>query len=235
MAISKYNSDYTFGLIKWLQRINDNPPDTSSKLEACLNEILILKDTSLAYFFAVEYNYKTYLLQNLIIEKQDSKYALIFAQDIPYADIRSLQQIVLNSNNPRYIAKFACFVKGADQKPLIKWILNAQDARYTHMLIKNIDEIDLGKCKPVIMKSKKPTYLFELAKHLTKKSDIEDIETLIIESKCFEYIRLFAIHIKQANVSRLEQAVLDSGNQKEIKKFAKKVKQSQMKKFLVLG
>src|ERR1700722_142101 len=162
MAISKYDSDYSFGLIKWLQRLNDNSPDTASKLEACLNEIISLKDSSLAYFFAADYNYKTYLLQKLIIEKQDAKYALIFAQDIPYADIKSLQQIVFNSNNPRYIAKFACFVKGADQKPLIKRIIDAKDARYTHMLIKNIEGIDVGKCKPVIISSKKPTYLFEL-------------------------------------------------------------------------
>ena len=47
-------------------------------------------------------------------------------------------------------------------------------------------------------------------------------------------MRLFAEKIKHANIEKIEQVVLDSDNLIEIKKFAKYVRRSKMKKFLVL-
>ena len=47
-------------------------------------------------------------------------------------------------------------------------------------------------------------------------------------------MRLFANKIKMADVDKIEQAVLASDNDKEIKKFAAQVKQSKMKKFLLM-
>jgi len=82
--------------------------------------------------------------------------------------------------------------------------------------------------------SGKPSYLFELAKHLKSQKEIEKLEDLIIESNSFTYMRLFAEKIKTANVDKLEQAVLATNNNEEIKKFAKYVKKSKMKQFLLL-
>ena len=86
----------------------------------------------------------------------------------------------------------------------------------------------------IIIKSGKPRYLFELAQILTSRSDLNKIQELIIQSKSFTYMRLFANKIKMADVNKIEQAVLASDNGKEIKKFAAQVKQSKMKKFLLM-
>jgi hypothetical protein len=47
-------------------------------------------------------------------------------------------------------------------------------------------------------------------------------------------MRLFAEKIKLANLEKIEQAVLDSDDLNEIKKFAKYVKKSKMKKFFLV-
>jgi uncharacterized protein YlbG (UPF0298 family) len=102
------------------------------------------------------------------------------------------------------------------------------------MWIKHIKDAKVKKFKDIIIASKKPQYLFELAKHLTDPKDISIVEEMIIQSGSFTYIIAFAAKIKQANIERLEQAVLETGNTKEIRKFAKVVKQSKMKKFLLV-
>ena len=47
-------------------------------------------------------------------------------------------------------------------------------------------------------------------------------------------MRMFAEKIKRANVEKIEQVVLDSDNVNEIKKFAKYVKRSKMKRFFLV-
>jgi len=102
------------------------------------------------------------------------------------------------------------------------------------MYLKHVKGSDTSKFKQIIIDSGKPRYLFELAKHLTTDSDIEMIEDLIIKSNSFTYMRLFAEKIKKANVEKLEQAVLATDNGPEIKKFAKYVRKSKMKQFLLV-
>jgi hypothetical protein len=60
------------------------------------------------------------------------------------------------------------------------------------------------------------------------------VEDLIIKSQSFTYMRLFAEKIKKADVDKIEQAVLATDNGPEIKKFAKYVRKSKMKKFLLV-
>ena len=63
---------------------------------------------------------------------------------------------------------------------------------------------------------------------------IKKIEKILIESKSYMYIRLLASKIKLADTEKLEQAILDSNDSEEIKKFAKAVKKSKIKKFLLV-
>lgn len=48
-------------------------------------------------------------------------------------------------------------------------------------------------------------------------------------------MRLFAEKIKKANVEKIEQAVLATENETEIRKFARYVRRSRMKQFLLVG
>jgi geranylgeranyl pyrophosphate synthase len=102
------------------------------------------------------------------------------------------------------------------------------------MYLKHVEGSDVSKFKDVILASKKPRYLFELAKHTEDLAEIQIIQDLIITSGSFTYMRMFAEKIKSADIEKIERAILDTDNVEEIKKFAKYVKRSKMKKFFLV-
>lgn len=240
-----FETDYSADILRWIKKLDEkqlkknpyskdpsgyNPED----LEKFQNDIIAESDTSAAFFFAMEFGYKSHRMQKLILDKKDPKYAFMFAQSVKNADVRALQNIVVDSKKIKYISKFACFVKSADQKQLEPLILKSKNVKYVHMYLKHVKNANVDKMKEVILSSKKPRYLFELAKHTKNLKDLAVIEDLIIEASSFTYMRLMAEKIKLANVEKLEQAVLDTENSAEIKKFAKYVRRSKMKQFLLM-
>jgi hypothetical protein len=239
-----FESDYSADSLRWIRKLEEknirfNPyrgesTYSNEELESLQNEIIDSDDSGLAYFFAVDFHYKTYRMQKVILDNKDAKYAFLFAQNIKGCDIKALQQLVVESKKVKYICKFACFVKQSDRKPLENIILKSKNVKYAHMWLKHVKNTDVNKFKKIILNSGKPRYLFELAKHLDDPKEIAKIEDLIIQCKSFTYIKLFAEKIKLANVDKLEQAVLDLDNAEEIKKFAKYVKHSKMKRFLLV-
>jgi hypothetical protein len=185
-----------------------------------------------AFFFAYKYPYKQFICQNIILNQKNIKYAYYFAKYIKGADIKALENVILQSNNLNYITKFACNIDKCNYKKLEKIILKSQNVKFIHELLKS-NKISLKKAKPFILYSKKPRYLYELSKQITSQKDFDIIQESIIQSGSLLYIRLLANH-KLANVSLLEQIIIDSGNSYEIKQFAKTVKKSSMKPFLLL-
>lgn len=224
-------SPYWKDSFRWMeiQREIAYIPHNSSILDEIQSQIITNKDSGLAYFFAYHFDYKRHKMQDVVLQAKNPKYAFIFAQNIPNADIQALQDVIIKSKNMTYITKFACFVPDADKKKIECLILKEGTARCAHMFIKHIDDIDFPKFKQIIFKSQKPRYLFELAKHLTSRRDIARIEDIIIKLRSFTYIRLLAQKVRLANVFKLEQAVIETANVKEIKKFARVVKKSKMR------
>jgi hypothetical protein len=239
-----FELDYSADSLRWIRKLEEKYPKFGSAtikptyslddLENFQNEIIKDNDSALAYFFAGAYAYKQYKMQKLILDNKDAKYALLFAQNIKNCDIKALQALVVSSKKIKYICDFACFVSGADCKPLEEIIIKSKKIKYAHKFLKHVKGSDAKKFKNVILSSDKPRYLFELAKHLTDLKEISLIEDLIIKSGSFTYMRLFAEKIKTANIEKIEQAVLDSDNVNEIKKFAKYVKRSSMRKFFLV-
>ncbi len=230
-----YDSDYSVDSLRWLHKIMEMPHDDLRVLEDLQTEIIENNDSAFAYFFAAEFGkYKPHKMQSVILGKKDPKYAFIFAQTIPNADIRALQNVVMESKKIKYVTKFACFIRNADKKPLEDLIIKSKNVKYAHMYLKHVKTADVKKFKNIILESGKPRYLFELAKHLTVDSEITMVEDLIIKLKSFTYMRLFAEKIKKADVDKIEQAVLATDNGPEIQKFAKYVRKSKMKKFLLV-
>jgi hypothetical protein len=203
-------------------------------LDQLQTEIIQDKNPALAYFFSTEFSYKPHLMQQIVLEAKNPKYCFLFAQNIKNCDIKALQKIVVESNNTKYICKFACFVLEAEIKPLEQIILTSKNVRYAHMLLKHVKGTNILDIKNIILTSEKPRYLFELAKHTKDPKDLAQIEDLIIKANSFTYMRLMAEKIKGANIDKLEQAILDTHNIPEIKKFARYVKRSKMKNFLIV-
>ncbi len=107
------------------------------------------------------------------------------------------------------------------------------DAKYAHKFIKHVKGARYHKFKKMIIKSRKPRYLFELAKRLKSKRDINLIQDLIIKSKSPTYIRMFAEKIKNSDVEKLEEAILELDTE-SVKKFALYVKKSKMRNFVIM-
>jgi hypothetical protein len=229
-----YSSEYTSDFIRWLGIIEDRamPP---SELEKLQDKIIKTNDAGLAYFCALEFPYRTDRMQKIIIGQKNASYALLFAQHIKNADIKSLQHIVIESKIVKLITKFACFVNGANQRKLEKLVIKSGIDQFAHMIVKHCKNANIDQLKPIILKTGKPRYLFELSKHVSSKKDIVLIEGLIIKSGNANYIRIFADKIKGANIDRLEEAIIALGNQEDIKRFAQKIKTSKLKKFLLIG
>lgn len=224
------SSDY----LRWINKTSELNLKTPKGLDAFQKEIIEANDSAFAYFFAFEFDYKSYLMQKVILTGQNIKYVFFFAQNINNADIKTLQSIITLSDKIEFITKFACFVKGANKKLLQKHIIRSRNVKYIHMFMKHNKNVNIKIFKDIIIKSGKPRYLFELAKSITNLEEIGQIEDLIIKSECFTYMRLFAQKIKQANVEKIENAVIALGNDEELKKFARFVKKSKMHNFLLV-
>lgn len=240
-----FESDYSSDALRWSRLIDDRQikPNPYSKdktgynpeeLEKLQNHIIKEEDAALACFCAMDFSYKVYRMQKIILDKQDVRYAFLFAQNVKGCDITALQKVVVDSKKIKYICKFACFVRGADRKALEACIVKSKNVKYAHMYLKHVKSADVSKFKNIIINSKKPRYLFELARHLTDDKDIAVVQDLIIQSGSFTYMKLFAEKIKRADVEKIEQAVLDTENTVEIKKFAKYVKRSKMRRFFLV-
>ena len=238
-------SDYSADSLRWIKKLDEKQikPNPLSKdktgynpeeLEQLQNEIIKSSDSALAYFFAVEFAYKQYRMQKLILDKKDAKYAFMFARYVKNCDIKALRKLVMESGKIKYITRFACHVKGADRVPLENLVIKSKKVKYAHEYLKHVKTADVEKFKEIIFASGKPRYLFELAKHLKDPQDIVYVQDLIIASKSFTYMKLFAEKIKTADVDKIEQAVLDTENNEEITKFAKYVRRSRMRRFLLI-
>ena len=237
--MSKYltDNDSLDDSLRWIKGLEEknfpsNP--TSKQLELFQNEIVQAGDSALAYFFATELMYKQYRMQKLILDQKDAKYAFMFARYVQNCDIKALQKVVMQSGKIKYITRFACHIRGANRKPLEKLIIQANKVKWVHEYLKHVKPVKIDRFKYIILSSGKPRYLFELAKHLTDPQDIKQVQDLIIASGSFTYMRLFATKIKTADVEKIERAVLDTENIEEIKKFARYVKKSKMRKFLLV-
>jgi hypothetical protein len=190
-----------------------------------------------AYRLALEVNNKNISitkLQNIIIKSRSSLYLFRFARDIKKANVKRLQNCIVKTKDINNITKFACFVRGANKSQIQDLILAHKSAKCSYMYIKYVPLCDANVFKNLILSSKRPRYLFELAQHIKSKKDLNIIQDLILESKSYTYVRLFAKNINGADIIRLEDKILQSGNIDEIKKFSKAIPTDRNKRIAVL-
>lgn len=214
-----------------------NKKTRQSLIDTIQEKIIQENDAALAYHFAADIGHHNYKMQNVIMVAKSAKYAVLFASNIVGADVPALQNMIFQSEDKSkmdYLCQFACFIPGANVKKVESLVMSTQDIKGAHMLIKH-GKSSPHKFKKMILASKKPRYLFELARHLKNKKDLETIQQLIIDSKSPTYIRMFAEKIKIADVEKLEEAILESEDVDSIKKFAHYVKKSKMRNFIVMS
>lgn len=119
--------------------IIDNPEWDISNIQ---NLILSEKDASSAYHLAILRRPKTDFksLEDVIVESKDAYYAMLFAKDIPEANIERLKKVVIEKKDCIYICYFASDVKplsnvqdladvvyASKNKAHIEWFLGVVD------------------------------------------------------------------------------------------------------------
>ena len=233
-----FEVEFAKDLWRWydiLNTIKDHKALTNDPiLDKIQAQIIVDRDAALAYFYALHFNYKTYLMQRVIVESKNPKYLFGWAKDIVGADKKAIQSLIMATHNVKYICYFGLFVKGANTHKIEQIVAKSKQAKYAHLWVKHHKGAKISLFKQIIIDSKKPKYLLELARHLTRKQDIKTIENALVKLGSLTYIRLFASEIRYADIPRLEAIILKSHNMVEIKKFAKSVKGSSIGNFYIL-
>ena len=211
---------------------NHIPFTNDPQLDHLQQKIIIDQNAAFAFFCAYYFNYRSHLMQKVIIDTQNVKYAYAFSKFVRNADIKALQEIVLQSHKIKYICWFGT-INGSDRRKIEKIIIQSNKAQYAYAWLKQGKVYHFDQIKDILIRSQKPQYLLEIAKRVKSKKELRQLENLIIESGSLNYIRLFA-QLPNANIKRLEQVILDSGNAAMIKKFALTVKGSKLKNFVIL-
>jgi len=235
--MDRYHKDaYFASSLESLVKIKDKK-EFVTKARKLEDYIYSKNNPFLAFRLALELDlrgFKTSRLENYIINCNDSRYILKFAREIKRANIKKLQEAIIRQGTTLQIAKFGCFIRGAQRSIIEDIIVESAHAKSAYFYLKYVKFCNFNKLKPIILKSKKPRYLFALAKLIKNKKELDLIQDLIINGTSFMYMRLFAIHIHGADIKRIEDRIIKSGNIDEMKKFHSKIPSDRMKKIALL-
>jgi len=235
--MNRYNRDaYFASSLDTLLKIKDKK-ELAKKSKLLEKYVIENNNPMLAFRLALELDdreVRTTKLQNFIIGTGDAKYITKFAHEIKRSNVKKLQAAMMKYGNILQITRFGCFVRGANRDSIEDLIAVSSSAKSAYLYLKFVKLCDVNKLKPIIFLSKKPRYLFALARVVKNKKDIDKIQNLIIESSSNLYIRLFAVHIKGADIRKLEDRIIATKNVEEMKKFARVVKSPRLAKLCLL-
>jgi hypothetical protein len=201
------------------------------------NYVSRAKKPHLIYRLAAELDYRGYKsakLENAIIDTRSSQYIFMFARTMRKANIKKLQSAIIKLGSILHIARFACFIPKADRLLIENIVAESENPKAAYYYLQYVKHCNIDKLKQNIIKSKKPRYLFALAKLLSNKDELNLIQDLIIQGNSDMYVRLFAVHIKTANIEKLENRIIQTKNINEMKKFAKAVNSPRLSKLSLL-
>jgi hypothetical protein len=215
-----------------------NREDTKKRVKELEEYTFRTNNIVLAYRLAVELddlNLSTRNIERFIIKTNNPKFIWRFAKDISSANIKKLQDAIIATNDISYITKFGLFVKGANKSLIENIVIQKFHPKSAYLYIKYHSRYcKINKLKHIIFKSKRPRYLYTLAKLLKNKKDIKTIQTLLLASRSSMYLRLFALNIKYVDISKLEDRVINLQNIEEMKKFARDIKSEKIMKLSIL-
>lgn len=201
-----------------------NKKDIEKKLKELIDYVVLTNNPFLSYRVALEAyrtNISTKKLENIVIKHKIPELLYRFSRDVDNFNIRKIENALIFTNDLYHISKFGCFIPGADKKRIEDIISKSYNAKAAYLFIRYAEECDVNKLKHIIYRSKRPRYLFELAKMLNNKDDIKIIEKLILNSKSELYVRLMAKYIKGVDVSKCEDRIIKSMDETEMRKFAR--------------
>lgn len=233
----RYNKDAHFAsCLETLLKIK-NKKELAVKVKKLEKYVIENHNPFLAFRLSIELDERgisTTRLQNFIINSQDARYIYKYAYEIRRANVKKMQDAIMKCGNILQITQFGCFIRGANKKIIENLIIESDNAKSAYLYLRFVKFCNIKKLKPIILRSRKPRYLFALAKVLKNKQELEEIQNLIIDSSSNTYVRLFAIHIKGADIKKLEDRIISTNSVEEMKKFVKAVKSPRLLKLSLL-
>jgi hypothetical protein len=235
---SEYLTDYH----RWIEQQYDFASITINELNLIQQDILLNQEVSFATFFACETNFRNHLMQTIVLNSNSPKYITLFARCVQNADTQALERALFASQHPqtiRYLVRFAASIPTANLRKIETRLLQqaSVDTRLIHLAVsflKAIPSAKIDRFIPLILRAGAAQHLYFLAQQGVAKRELRQIEDRLIQAKSFRFIRQLAANIPGANLTKLEDFVLSSGNIKEIKQFAKSVKQAKSRGLSIL-
>lgn len=235
--MSRYDRDvYFLSSLETLLKIR-NKKELALKSKVLEKYVIQKNDHIAAFRLALELDDReigTTKLQNFIINSGSSRYIFLVAREIKRSNVKKLQDAIIKYGNILQITKFGCFIKGANKKTIEDLIIKSNNAKSAYLYLKFIKSCNINRLKKIIFSSKKPRYLFTLSKLTKNKKDLNKIQELIINGNSYMYMRLFAFYIKTADIKRIEDKIIKSGNISEMKKFLNVIDSDRIKKISLL-
>lgn len=156
------------------------------------------------------------------------------AREVKVANISKLQNAIIRLGSLDYIARFACFIGGADVALLEDIIYESGNPKAAYIYLRFGKNPNLPKIKKILLKSKKPRYLYTLAHFTDSQEELDHIQDLIIGAHSNMYVRLFAYNIPNCDLKKLEDRILKTKDIEEIRKYVRLVKSERLEKLLFL-
>lgn len=217
-----------------------NKKEFAAKVKQLEDFVIRQNNPSLIYRLAYELDsndYKITRLENAIVKTIDhrsSYYILRFARELKGANIKKLQNALINNGNIVQVARFGCIIPGADKDFIEHFIVQSNNAKAAYYFLRYAGRSNTNRLKPIILKSKRPRYLYALAFLTHDKEEFNQIQDLIINSNSFMYMRLLAKHMKNADVDRIVNRIIASGNVVEMKRLHNMIKSDRLEKLSAL-
>lgn len=215
----------------------DNKIERNKKIKELEDLAFDNNNIYLALRLAFEFQYyelPTKRIQNFIIKYKNPRMIYRFAHGIDGADTEKLQEAIIETGNIEEIARFGCFVAKADKERIGDIIATANNAKAVYLYHCFCKSYSFEKLKHITIKSKRPRYLYQLAKLTTDESDLKIIEELILKGTSLMYCRLYAKYIKGADVKALEDKVIRSKDINQIRAFAKEIQSANRARMMML-
>lgn len=160
------------------------------------------------------------------------RYLVLFALNLPSANIAKLQNAVIETKNAELIAEFSR-VPSANVELLEDLILNFRVAKASYIFLNSHKNCQVEKHKKILIKSRKSKYLYKCASLAKSKEEYRIIEDLILKNKSNYYIRLMA-SLPFSNLEKIEDRIISTSDFEEIKKLFKITKSKRLAKYIII-
>lgn len=167
-------------------------------------------------------------IEDMIITSNNAYFAYLYPQMFDDCEVAKFEKVVINSGDINVICDFANDVKGANVLNIANSLIKKHDTDSIYRFITSVKRIDVTKIRRALIELNDSKIICELAKG--QKNNVLELEDKMLEIGEAKDIYNFACKVKDANIPKLEEAIIRTRNVKYINKFFEKIQSSRISK-----